>query len=72
MAGRRKKKWLVAHWSNGKTYSVRICKGWQDRDEAVEELILNDVPVDEIEVMEIATIYKVANVKRSFEYEAVR
>lgn len=70
MAG-RKKKYIVAFWdiNEPSNNSTRICEGARDRDEAVEELLLNDIDVDDITIVEVARMLKITEVKQTFTYE---
>lgn len=70
MAGRRKQKYIVAYWdiNSPRNSSTRICDGAKERDEAVEELLLNDVDVDDITVVQVARMLKVVTAQK-FHYE---
>ena len=67
----RKKKFIVAYWDINmpRNSSTRICEGARDRDEAVEELLLNDIDVDDITIVEVARMLKITEVKQTFTYE---
>ena len=62
----RKKKFIVAYWDINmpRNSSTRICEGVQSRDEAIEELLANDVDVDDITVVEVARMLKVVTTQK--------
>ena len=53
---RKQKKYLVC---GGLDYSVRLVTGDKDRDEVVEELLLDGVSEDKIEIYVVSKVLKV-------------
>jgi hypothetical protein len=68
MAGRKKKKFLVAFFDihNPRNNDVREVAGVAARDEAIGEMIANEIDPDNIEIYEISRKLKITDVKTRY------